>query len=115
MAGILKSIGRSTNVPTNYYEVDSIADMNAIDTTYVTMGARCYIIDSQEMYALDSQKVWYPAPIGGGGGGGDDDVIYDGGIVGSYVDPTGSHNSNNAANPSEDLNDIVYDGGNVQP
>lgn len=79
MASILKKVGQATNIPTNYYEVDTVADMNAIDTTYVTMGARCYVIQDGDVYALSSSKEWYIVPIGGGGG--EDDVIYDGGVI----------------------------------
>lgn len=79
MASILKKVGQATNIPTNYYEVDTVADMNAIDTTYVTMGARCYVIQDGDVYALSSTKEWYIVPGGGGGGG--DDVIYDGGVI----------------------------------
>lgn len=59
--------------------------MSMIDTTYVPMGSRCYVINAQATYALNSLKQWKKVPTGSGGSGGDDpdtpgsEIIYDGG------------------------------------
>lgn len=95
MAKILKKVGTATNTPTNYYEADTVRDMYAIDTTYVQMGARCYVIQESQLYALDSHGAWFPVPMGGGStpvpG---TEIIYDGGDIDSVPN-------------------IVYDGGNI--
>jgi hypothetical protein len=87
MASILKKIGHSTNVPYKTFEVDEKSDMDKIDVRGVIMGSRCYIINTGEVYALNSKKEWKPVPAGSSGGGGvnpDDTYIYDGG----YIDDT---------------------------
>ena len=47
------------------------------------MGSRCYVINSGNLYVLNSAKVWKKAPVSTGGGGGDvpsvEEVVYDGG------------------------------------
>lgn len=98
MASILKNIGRSTNVPYKTFEADTVEDMQAIDVSHVIMGSRCYIIDTGEWYALNSQKQWKAVPSGGGGGGIDPDTtyIYDGGNISGSDDVT-----------------VIYDGGTL--
>lgn len=99
MASILKNVGRSTNVPYKTFEVDELSDMYAIDVSHVIMGSRCYIINTGEWYALNSQKQWKPVPAGGSGGGGfdpDTTYIYDGGNISGAEDTT-----------------IIYDGGTI--
>ena len=84
MSSILKFVGKSTNTPTNTYEADSIADMQAIDVTNVSMGARCYVIDNGSgvgaWYALSGSKQWHLVPTGGSVTPGEE-VIYDGGSI----------------------------------
>ena len=110
MASILKKVGQATNVPTNYYEVDDVADMNAIDTTYVIMGSRCYVINEGKVFALNSNKEWKEVPMGGGGGDLPDDVIYDGGVI----TPTSS-SSSTTTEPGASDDDVIYDGGTIRP
>lgn len=103
MASILKKIGNATNVPYKNFEVDTEADMNAIDVRNVIMGSRCYIINTGATYALNSNKEWKPVPAGSGSGGDsgggvnpDDTYIYDGGVIDSGEDTT-----------------VIYDGGSI--
>ena len=88
MASILRKIGNADNVAVNYYEVDTERDMQEIDVANAPMGSRCYIIDTGDTYALNSNKEWKSVPKGSGG-----DIIYDGG------------------SDSGSSGDIIYDGG----
>ena len=88
MAHILRKIGNASNVSVYRYEEDTEADMRAIDVSMAPMGSRCYIINTGDTYALNSNKEWKPVPKGSGG-----DIIYDGG------------------SDSGSSGDIIYDGG----
>lgn len=80
MAHILRKIGNASNVSVYRYEADTEADMRAIDVSMAPMGSRCYIIDTGDTYALNSNKEWKPVPKGSGG-----DIIYDGGSSGDII------------------------------
>lgn len=76
MGVILKYVGKSPNVPYKTFETDTFEEMQAIDTRYIPMSSRCYVINEQKLYALNSEKQWVIVPLGDGGG------------AGSSVDPT---------------------------
>ena len=84
----MRKIGNADNVAVNYYEVDTERDMQEIDVVNAPMGSRCYIINTGDTYALNSNKEWKSVPKGSGG-----DIIYDGG------------------SDSGSSGDIIYDGG----
>lgn len=84
MASILSKVGTATNTPIQTFDADTQQDMWAIDTTYVPMGSKCYVINNGNnigaWYKLDSHHNWYLLPIGSGSSptpGGD--IIYEGG------------------------------------
>ena len=58
MSYILKKIGKSSNIPYCTFECDDESDLNAIDVTGVPMGSRCYVINSDEWFALNSIGEW---------------------------------------------------------
>lgn len=85
MAYILKMIGKTTNVPYHYFECDTESDLSTIDVSNVVMGSRCYVINSGNSYALNSEKQWKLIPLGSSGGGigeGSGLVVNDGGEEG---------------------------------
>ena len=77
MAYILKKIGKTTNVPYYYFECDTESDLSTIDVSNVVMGSRCYVINSGNSYALNSEKQWKLIPLGGS-----DLIVNDGGEEG---------------------------------
>lgn len=83
MAYILKKIGKATNIPCQYFECDEESDLSTINTSSAPMGSRCYVINSGNLYALNSAKVWKKVPVSTGGDSGDvpsvEEVVYDGG------------------------------------
>lgn len=83
MAYILRQKGSDTNILCHYFECDEESDLSTINTSSAPMGSRCYVINSGNLYALNSAKVWKKVPISTGGGGGDvpsvEEVIFDGG------------------------------------
>ena len=83
MAYILRQKGSNTNILCHYFECDEESDLSTINTSFAPMGSRCYVINSGNLYALNSAKVWKKVPISTGGGGGDvpsvEEVISDGG------------------------------------
>ena len=83
MAYILRQKGSDTNILCHYFECDEESDLSTINTSSAPMGSRCYVINSGNLYALNSAKVWKKVPISTGGGGGDvpsvEEVISDGG------------------------------------
>ena len=83
MAYILRQKGSNTNILCHYFECDEESDLSTINTSSAPMGSRCYVINSGNLYALNSAKVWKKVPISTGGGGGDvpsvEEVISDGG------------------------------------
>lgn len=83
MAYILRQKGSDTNILCHYFECDEESDLSTIDTSSAPMGSRCYVINSGNLYVLNSAKVWKKAPVSTGGGGGDvpsvEEVISDGG------------------------------------
>ena len=83
MAYILRQKGSNTNILCHYFECDEESDLSTIDTSSAPMGSRCYVINSGNLYALNSAKVWKKVPVSTGGGGGDvpsvEEVISDGG------------------------------------
>ena len=83
MASILKKIGNSSNVPFQTFEVDNFADMQTLDVSRAIMGSRCYIINTGETYALNSDKQWKKVPAGSGGGGGQESYAEWGSISGN--------------------------------
>lgn len=83
MAYILRQKGSNTNILCHYFECDEESDLSTINTSSAPMGSRCYVINSGNLYALNSAKVWKKVPVSTGGGGGDvpsvEEVISDGG------------------------------------
>ena len=83
MAYILRQKGSNTNILCHYFECDEESDLSTIDTSSAPMGSRCYVINSGNLYVLNSAKVWKKVPVSTGGGGGDvpsvEEVVYDGG------------------------------------
>ena len=83
MAHILKKIGKTVNVPCFTFECDSETDLVNIDVKGVPMGSRCYVINSGESYALNSQGQWKLIPLASGSSDPSDpepdEIIYDGG------------------------------------
>ena len=83
MAYILRQKGSNTNILCHYFECDEESDLSTIDTSSAPMGSRCYVINSGNLYALNSAKVWKKVPVSTGGGGGDvpsvEEVVFDGG------------------------------------
>ena len=83
MAYILRQKGSNTNILCHYFECDEESDLSTIDTSSSPMGSRCYVINSGNLYVLNSAKVWKKVPVSTGGGGGDvpsvEEVVYDGG------------------------------------
>ena len=86
---MLKKVGNQPNIPTHYFECDEVSDLSSIDVTYAPMGSRCYVINTGQTFALNSNKQWKAVPTGSSGGsggsGGDtpgtggSDIYYDGG------------------------------------
>ena len=83
MAYILRKKGSNTNILCHYFECDEESDLSTIDTSSSPMGSRCYVINSGNLYVLNSAKVWKKVPVSTEGGGGDvpsvEEVVYDGG------------------------------------
>ena len=83
MAYILRQKGSDTNILCHYFECDEESDLSTTNSSSAPMGSRCYVINSGNLYALNSAKVWKKVPISTGGGGGDvpsvEEVISDGG------------------------------------
>ena len=83
MAYILRQKGSNTNILCHYFECDEESDLSTIDTSSAPMGSRCYVINSGNLYVLNSAKVWKKVPVSTGGGGGDvpsiEEVVNDGG------------------------------------
>ena len=83
MAYILRQKGSNTNILCHYFECDEESDLSTINTSSAPMGSRCYVINSGNLYALNSAKVWKKVPVSTGGGGSDvpsvEEVVYDGG------------------------------------
>ena len=77
MAYILKKIGKTTNVPYYYFECDTESDLSTIDVSNIVMGSRCYVINSGNSYALNSEKQWKLIPLGSS-----DLIVNDGGEEG---------------------------------
>lgn len=58
MAYILQKVGNTTNTPVEYYEVDTITQRDALDTSKMTMGSECFVINENKNYVLNSSKEW---------------------------------------------------------
>ncbi len=58
MAYILKTHLGSQNVGINEYICDSHADLEKIPKDTLSMGSMAFIIDSEEIYILNSKKEW---------------------------------------------------------
>lgn len=73
---IMSKRGNLDNVVTYEHICDTTADMQKIDSKYITLGSTCIVISGDtggmEVYLADSNKTWNPlGMISGGGGGGD--------------------------------------------
>lgn len=82
MAYILRQKGSNTNILCHYFECDEESDLSTIDTSSAPMGSRCYVINSGNLYVLNSKKDWKKAPVSTGGGGdvpSIEEVVHDGG------------------------------------
>lgn len=79
MSIILKSIGAIPNIQCHYYECDDKIDMNNLDTKFIPMGSRCYVINDGQLYSLNSLKEWKINPIRNSGSDPGALYIYDGG------------------------------------
>ena len=66
MAYILKTIGESANVPIKHFECDDVDDLYMINTENVLMGSTCYIIHTNTLYTLNSNKECKVRSEGGG-------------------------------------------------
>jgi hypothetical protein len=66
MAYILKTIGKTANIPFKHFECDDVADLDLIDTADVIMGSTCYVINKDVLYTLNSNKEWKVRSEGGG-------------------------------------------------
>ena len=73
---IMSKRGNLDNVVTYEHICDTTADMQKIDSKYITLGSTCIVISGDtggmEVYLADSNKTWSPLGMisGGGGGGG---------------------------------------------
>lgn len=91
MAYVLKRIGTVPNIPYRHFECDNIDDLVTIDLYLAPMGSTCYVINTGDMYKLNSANEWVhmssSSPGGGGGGGGGEEpepqktYIWDGGEI----------------------------------
>ena len=82
MAYILRQKGSNINILCHYFECDEESDLSTIDTSSAPMGSRCYVINSGNLYVLNSEKDWKKAPVSTGGGGdvpSIEEVVHDGG------------------------------------
>lgn len=70
-----------------HYNVDTKAELDALDLTYEFMGTTVFVIENSKYYMLNGNKQWkeiypYGAANGGSGGGGSSDhIVYEGGGV----------------------------------
>ena len=78
-----------------HYNLDTEADLVALQKRVEPMGSTCFVISTSKYYMLNSKKKWIEiTPFGqvisvGGGGNNDspeipdvdDDIIYEGGII----------------------------------
>lgn len=68
-----------------HYNVDTKAELDALDITFEVMGTTAFVIESSKYYMLNGSKQWkeiWPYGSGSGGGSGDvERVIYEGGGV----------------------------------
>lgn len=59
---IMTKRGSQDNVVTYEHYCDTTADMNHIDSKYITLGSICIVIkgnnDTMELYIADSNKQW---------------------------------------------------------
>lgn len=92
MSHILKTVGKTPNIPLKHFLCDEIVDIANIDTTYLPMGSTVYVINVGDTYILNSVKQWKKMTTSSGSSSGgdssapnpDDTYIYDGGGVGGY-------------------------------
>ena len=73
---IMSKRGNLDNVVTYEHICDTTADMQKIDSKYITLGSTCIVISGDtggmEVYLANSNKTWSPlGMISGGSGGGD--------------------------------------------
>lgn len=79
---ILKTIGKTANVPTRHFQCDYPSDLPTIDTYLAPMGSTCYVISTGDIYYLNSKGQWIKRNVSSGGGGGSDHPgIWDGGDI----------------------------------
>ena len=73
-----------------HYNVDTKAELDALDIAYEVMGTTAFVIDTSKYYMLNGHKEWKEIqPYGtgnssGGGNGGstpNQDIVYEGGGV----------------------------------
>lgn len=92
MSYILKQEGKTPNIPFKHFICDTVDDMSKIDLNgiinEVPMGSTCYIINTGDIYYLNSKKGWIKKPSNGNSGGSSgpdidpaDVIVYDGGDV----------------------------------
>ena len=86
MAYVLKTIGNAVNILYKNFECDNVSDLATIDTSDAPMGSTCYVINTDTLYTLNSNKEWKIRSLGTNSGGGNitppssgDNYIYDGG------------------------------------
>jgi len=58
MAKEVESIGGIGNPTTQHWICDAIADLNAIDVAKLSFGCTAIVIETGNVYMLNSQKVW---------------------------------------------------------
>ena len=93
MALYLKKVGNIFNIPINYYECDTELDLGSIDVTYITPCSEAFVIETGNIYVLNTSKQW---KIKSSGNQGEINYVFDGGALSDPPGPT-----------------IVYDGGHI--
>lgn len=96
---IMSKRGNLDNVVTYEHICDTTADMQKIDSKYITLGSTCIVISGDtggmEVYLADSNKTWSPlGMISGGGGGGDGGGSSGSGITVIECEITHDYNTN---------------------
>jgi hypothetical protein len=94
--------GNLDNVVTYEHICDTTADMQKIDSKYITLGSTCIVISGDtggmEVYIANSNKTWSPlGMISGGGGGGDSGGSSGSGITVIECELTVDHDAGTAA------------------
>lgn len=133
---IMSKRGNLDNVVTYEHICDTTADMQKIDSKYITLGSTCIVVSGDtggmEVYLADSNKTWSPlGMISGGGGSGDGGGSSGSGITViecelivdystqtyalTHADQLKAALDDMAENPAHGFNYAVYFRGNNEP